>query len=178
MPSTTTAACFPGFTDECCAAISVANANPALHNAMVGVMEASGSAEAEAFAKCTAALSPCSVVLPNRTNHPAMCCSADALGGWKSPEPAAALKALSKAGDGVSGGGNIWWVNINQTDSTITPPYVAQRSIAHQYPNWYPSACSNTTAIGYEQSMMCHGGSVIECRATAEKAAYNRHAAY
>ena len=107
----------------------------------------------------------------NQTKHPAMCCSADALPGWQSPGPAAALNALSEAGDGLSGGGNIWWVNINQTDTTTMAPGIAQRSISHQYPNWYPSACSNTTAIGYEQSMMCHGGSVIECRATAEKAA-------
>ena len=170
MPHTTAGTCFPGFSNECCSAISLANTNPSLHNALIAVMEASGSAEAKAFSQCTATLSPCKVVLPNQTNPPAMCCTADALDGWTLPGPAAALRALSAAGDGVSGGGNIWWVNINQTDTTTMAPFVAQKNVRHQYPNWYPSACSNTTAIGYEQSMMCHGGAVIECRATAEKA--------
>lgn len=169
--------CFPGFSNECCSAMSAALANPAFQKASGAMIEEAGSAESKAFSHCDAGLSPCQVVLPNQTQVPALCCSADALVGWRSPGPAAALKALSEAGGELPGGGNIWWVNINQTDYTPTTapgqPSVAQRSISHQYPNWYPSACTNTTAIGFQQSMMCHGSSIIECRATvtAKKAA-------
>jgi hypothetical protein len=161
--------CFPGFGPECCAAIQDAQAKPALLKALWGLESASGEAEAAAFAQCKSALSPCTVLLPNHTKAQASCCTADALAGWQAPGPAAAVDAVLAAAQSVHSNGSIWWVSINQTLSASTAPGIVREVIGHQYPNWYPLECNNATAIAGEQTMMCHGGSVIECLATVEK---------
>ena len=163
--------CFPGYSDECCAAIKVAEADPAIGRASMGLLDASGEAEAAAFSQCNAARSPCTVVLENGTQVTAGCCSADSLAGWQSPGPAAAVAAMRAAGDGTPGGGNTWWIHINQIVNTPTAS-IDRTDITHQYVNWYPAACTNATAIAEQQNMMCQDpeSHTLECHATAEKA--------
>ena len=134
--------------------------------AMWGLEGASGEAEAEAFANCTATLSPCLVTLPNHTQTSASCCTADAFDGWQAPGPAAAISAVLTAAKSTHHHGMIWWVTINQTLAATTAGGITRKVISRQYPNWYPLQCNNATALGESQSMMCHGGSVIECVAT------------
>ena len=63
--------------------------------------------------------------------------------------------------------GKFWWVTINQTiAATNATGGIVRKVIRRQYPNWYPLQCNNATALGERQSMMCHGGTVIECLAT------------
>ena len=45
--------------------------------------------------------------------------------------------------------------------------FVNRLAIRHQYVNWFPTACNNAAAIGMFQNMMCHAGSILECRTTA-----------
>ena len=163
------ATCFPGFSDECCKDIQAANAKPAMSKALWRLESESGEAEAHAFEECTKAMSPCVIMLPNGTQVAASCCNADALKGWYLPGPRAALMGVLAAANITHSGGLIWWVNINQTDSATTAPGVVRKVINHQYPNWYPSSCDNATAIAGQQTMFCHGGSVIECWATVQE---------
>lgn len=158
--------CFPGFSESCCEALRDAESEPAMTKAMWGLEGASGQAEASAFTECNATLSPCVVILPNRTQAPASCCTADAFDGWQAPGPAAAVLAVLTAAKTTHHRGMIWWVGINQTLNTAGG--IVRKVISRQYPNWYPLQCDNATALGERQSMMCHGGSVIECVATVE----------
>ena len=159
-PSTAQSTCFPGFSAECCDAIRDAESEPAMSKAMWGLEGASGEAEAAAFANCTATLSPCLVLLPNHTQVPASCCAADAFDGWQAPGPAAAISAVLTAAKSSEHRGMFWWVTINQT---LAGSGVTRKVISRQYPSWYPLQCNNATALGEQQSIMCHGGSVIEC---------------
>ena len=166
-PAAVQGTCFPGFSTECCAGIRDAESNPAMQKAMWGLEEVSGEAEAAAFAKCKATLSPCVAILPNHTQVSASCCAADALAGWQTPGPAAAVLALLAAANSTSHHGRQWWVTINQTLSHTSG--IVQQVISHQYPSWYPSSCDNATALAAYQVMMCSGaGSVIECEATMQ----------
>ena len=44
-----------------------------------------------------------------------------------------------------------------------------QQTIAHQFPNWYPSSCNDTVALGEYENMICHGGSVLVCHASVSR---------
>ena len=165
-PAAAQTTCFPGFSESCCEALRDVESEPAMTKAMWGLEGASGQAEASAFTECNATLSPCVVILPYRTQAPASCCTADAFDGWQAPGPAAAVLAVLTAAKTTHHRGMIWWVGINQTLNTAGG--IVRKVISRQYPNWYPLQCDNATALGERQSMMCHGGSVIECVATVE----------
>jgi hypothetical protein len=163
--------CFPGFSPACCAAMGVAEAMPAFKAASEGVMEASGEAVDKAFAVCDAATAPCTLWLPNGTSTSASCCAADARPFWTTGFPGKAADALHAAGAGVPGGGNLWWVNVNQTDAASSKaPTITRKVLASQYPAWYPASC-DPVAIGHQESMFCSSGApvVLECWATVSK---------
>jgi hypothetical protein len=167
-PAVALATCFPGLSAECCEAFRDAQSDPVMQQAMWGLESASGPAEAPAFAECNASQVSCAIMLPNHTQVSGTCCAADAFKGWEAPGPAAAMLAVLTAAQTTHRHGAIWWVTINQTLAGTTAGGFMQKVISHQYPNWYPLQCNNATALSAQQSMMCHGGSVIECVATVE----------
>ena len=179
------ATCFPGFSAACCADQKRAEANAAYQNAESELESASGQAVAISMDLCKRDAEKCSITLPNGTVvKDAQCCSIDGRSTWASGQPAKAVAAIEAAGAAVAGGGSIWWVSIDQVDETaptIVPRSssssssgVSEINITAQFPNWYPSSCSNASAISLFSTMMCQGGggvsSVIACRATALKA--------
>ena len=159
---------FPPFSKECCDGIEAASSNPAFGQANEELEGASGEAEAGAFQRCAASSAPCSVTLPNSTLVSAMCCADDAMDGWSQPGPTKAVDAVEAAGQMISGGGRVWWVKVNQT--FFNNGQVYRKIITHQYPTWFPAACSDandTKAMGYFESMMCASApQMLECTST------------
>ena len=164
---TVSAECFPAFSPACCAAIAVAQSLPAIGKANEQLFAVVGEAEEAAFSACRNSFTPCTIDTHDAKNISALCCAADAEKGWTLPGPAAAVRAVVAAGKTVSGGGTVWWVNVNQTLKTGAAPFVNRLAIRHQYVNWFPTACNNATAIGMFQNMMCHSESILECRTSA-----------
>jgi hypothetical protein len=160
--------CFPAFSDPCCDALASAEADVGLSQAEKGLVGVIGEAEDEAFQRCRSSLAPCQVRLENTSQYNATCCEDDARDGWTKPRPAAAVAAVKEAGGKLQGGGAIWWVMVNQTD--FSAGKVERKTITHQYPNWFPSACNDAKAIGEFENMMCNGGSAIECHCSASRA--------
>ena len=144
----------------------MAKSLPAIGKANEPLFAVVGEAKAAAFSTCRDSYTPCTIDTHHAKNISALCCAADAEKGWSLPGPAAAVGAALAAGKTVSGGGTVWWVNVNQTLKTGAAPFVNRLAIQHQYVNWFPTACNNATAIGMFQNMMCHGGSILECRLT------------
>lgn len=163
----TLGSCFPRFSQECCLDLETANANSAFHQASVELMEASGEAEAAAMQRCQKDFKPCTIALPNSTQVQGKCCADDAKMGWEK-FGAKALNDIVQAGNELEGGGTLWWVKINQTDAA-TAGSVIQQTIAHQFPNWYPSSCNDTVALGEYENMICHGRSVLVCHASVSR---------
>lgn len=134
-----------------------------------GLFTVVGEAEDAAFQRCSNSLAPCQVRLENSSQFNATCCQADAHDGWAKARPAAAVAAVKEAGGKLQGGGMVWWVKINQTDSS--EGRITRKTISHQYPNWFPSACNDTKAISEYENMLCsNGGAVIECHSSVSRA--------
>ena len=166
LTEATPGSCFPRFSQECCLDLESANANTAFHQASLELVEASGEAETAAMLRCQKDVKSCMIALPNNTNVHGKCCVDDAKMGWEK-FGAKALNDIIQAGNKIDGGGTLWWVKINQTDAHAGS--VIQQTITHQFPNWYPSSCNDTAAIGEYENMMCHSDSILMCHASVSR---------